>query len=256
MGIKKIKFTMVNIAAVMVLGLSSLVALTGVSYASDTISWTGQGADSVKACDTGQTPYLHWIFTTGGNSSVTAADLTVGGQASGGGAMSQHGGSWTLNTAYSGTAQPTTSTVTASVAFTGSLGNGTANLVISDGCFGTGGEGGGPTMDCDGDFDNSPQSECTPPQPQKDCDGDFDNSPASECVPVTGGQGGGPTTTTTGQVLAANTSAPQVAIVPQGSVNGGEGAASSTLSNASVIGLFGSLLSAGAGLALLNRRQG
>jgi hypothetical protein len=209
-----------------------LVVLTGVSYATTgSIDWTGQGADSVTACASGQTPYLHWIFTTGGNSSVTSADLTVSGDASGGGAMSQHGGSWSLNTAYSGTAQPTTSTVSASVAYTGSLGNGTANLVISDGCFGAGGQGGGPTMDCDGDFDNSPASECTTT-----------------------------TVTTTGQVLgssvvAGGVGAAQVSVVPQGSVNGGGGAASKTASGASAVGLVGSLLSLGTGLALFNRRQ-
>jgi hypothetical protein len=119
--------------------------------------------------------------------------------------------------------------------------------ILANGCKVTGGEGGGQ-MDCDNDFDNSPQSECTTPQPQKDCDNDFDNSPASECTTgqvlgatITPGQGAGPT---------------QVAVVPQGSVNGGEGAASSSLSKASAIGLFSSLLSAGAGLALFNRRQG
>jgi hypothetical protein len=253
MSIKKIKYKVASIAAAAVLGLSSLVVLTGVSYATTgSIDWTGQGADSVTACASGQTPYLHWIFTTGGNSSVTSADLAVSGDASGGGAMSQHGGSWSLNTAYSGTAQPTTSTVSASVAYTGSLGNGTANLVISDGCFGAGGQGGGPTMDCDGDFDNSPQSECTPPQPQKDCDGDFDNSPASECTTTT--------VTTTGQVLgssvvAGGAGAAQVSVVPQGSVNGGGGAASKTANGASAVGLVGSLLSLGTGLALFNRRQ-
>jgi hypothetical protein len=232
MSIKKIKYKVASIAAAAVLGLSSLVVLTGVSYATTgSIDWTGQGADSVTACASGQTPYLHWIFTTGGNSSVTSADLTVSGDASGGGAMSQHGGSWSLNTAYSGTAQPTTSTVSASVAYTGSLGNGTANLVISDGCFGAGGQGGGPTMDCDGDFDNSPASECTTT-----------------------------TVTTTGQVLgssvvAGGAGAAQVSVVPQGSVNGGGGAASKTASGASAVGLVGSLLSLGTGLALFNRRQ-
>ncbi len=104
--------------------------------ADGTVSWTGQGSDSVAACKKGQSPYLHWIFTTGGRSSVTSATLTVTGDASGGGAMSRHGHSWTLDTPYSGSGQPTGSTLSASVAYTGSLGRGHANLVISDGCYG------------------------------------------------------------------------------------------------------------------------
>ena len=113
-------------------------ALTGSKAADGTISWTGQGSDSVKACGSGQTPFLHWIFTTGGNSSVTSATLTVSGDASGGGAMSDHGGSWTIDTAYSGSGAPTTGSVSASVSYTGTLGNGNPNLVISDGCYGSG----------------------------------------------------------------------------------------------------------------------
>jgi hypothetical protein len=217
---KNIKLTMAGLAGGVVLGFSSLLALPGISYADSSVSWTGQGSDSVKACDTDQTPFLHWIFTTGGDSSVTSADLMVSGSASGGGAMSQHGGSWTLDTAYSGTGQPTTSTLTASVTFTGSLGNGNANLVISDGCFGAGGQGGGPS--------------------------------------------GGTTTTTTlsqGQVLAVSTTAgglggAQVSTVPQGSVNGGGGAGSKTVSGGSAAGLLASLLSVGSGFTILNRRRG
>jgi hypothetical protein len=112
-----------------------------------------------------------------------------------------------------------------------------------------------PQKDCDGDFDSSAASECQNPQPQMDCDSDFDSSPATECT--TGGQGGGPTTTTTTttpQVLGASTTQ-QVAVVPTGSVNGGEGAASRTSNSASLAGLMVSLVSIGAGLSLLNRRQ-
>jgi hypothetical protein len=76
------------------------------------------------------------------------------------------------------------------------------------------------------------------------------------CQPVstTGGQGGGGNPEVLGNVTGGQ-GAGQVAAVPQGSVNGGGGIASSTLSKASAVGLVGSLLSAGAGLALLNRRQ-
>lgn len=144
MVIQKIKSLGIKLVLSAALAAAPLAALGGISHADGTVNWTGNGADSVKACKTGQTPYLHWIFTTGGNDSVTAANLTVGGNASGSGAMTQHGnGSWTRTTSYSGTGQPTTSTVSAHVTYTGSLGNGQANLVISDGCFGSGGSGGG-----------------------------------------------------------------------------------------------------------------
>lgn len=86
-----------------------------------------------------------------------------------------------------------------------------------------GGHGGGPVTDCDGDTDNSPQSDCT-------------------------------TTTTPPQVLGESTTS-QVAVVPQGSVNGGEGAASRVTSPASMVGMVAGLLSVGSGLALLNRKQ-
>jgi|GEM_PF-2019749 len=159
--------------------------------------------------------------------------------------------------------------------------------IFNNGCKVPGGMGGGPQKDCDndfdnspaadcapapqkdcdGDFDNSPATDCTSPQPQKDCDNDFDNSPATECQP--GGMGGGPTgggTTTTstgGQVLGASTTAavgglgagPQISLTPSGSVNGGAGAGSRTTSKTSLIGVLGSLLSVGSGMALLNRRQ-
>lgn len=77
-----------------------------------------------------------------------------------------------------------------------------------------------------------------------------------------GAGGGGTTTTTTGQVLGTSTTAtggqgagPQVAAVPQGSVNGGLGAASKTVNHVSLAGLVGALLSVGSGLVMLNRRQ-
>lgn len=100
-------------------------------------------------------------------------------------------------------------------------------------------------------------------QPQKDCDNDYDNSPASECQ--TGGMGGGPTggtTTTTpsggkgqGQVLAATTTAPQVAVVPTGSVNGGEGAAGKTSNPVALLGLTASVIGVGSGLGILKQRK-
>jgi hypothetical protein len=103
---------------------SSALAQTG-----GTVQWTGQGADSVGPCEAGEDPIIHWVFTTGGNDTVTAAELTVNGNTF---PMSQSGmGSWSAD--VPGTDPATT---TAFVTFTGSLGAGNANLVMSHGCFG------------------------------------------------------------------------------------------------------------------------
>lgn len=116
----------VVLVAVLASGLFAASAL-----ANGTVNWTGHGTDSVKPCKKGESPYLHWIFTTGGKSAVSAATLTLGGSGSGSYAMSNHGGSWTVDTNYYDL-----TTLTASVAYTGSLGKGTSNLNISDGCSG------------------------------------------------------------------------------------------------------------------------
>ena len=248
----KLKSILIKMAASAVLAIAPLAAFSGMSHATavSTFDWTGHGVTNGSLgsveCDSQNTPYLFWVFTLGGQNTVSSATLTLGGSGSGSVNMtkpSDNAGVFQASTGFFDL-----STLTASVSYTGTLGTG-ANLNISHGCPGTGGEGGGPTMDCDNDTDNSPASECnTVTGPTTDCDGDTDSSPASEC-------------TTPGQVLGTTTTAgkgavsSQVSVVPQGSVNGGEGAASSTVSKVSAIGLFGSLLSAGAGMALLNRRQ-
>jgi hypothetical protein len=244
----KLKSILVKTAASAVLAIAPLIALGGVSYANGSVDWSGQGVsngqfDTVQC--SGDTPNpgdVLWVFTATGADSATIS--INGGQASPMDKEGNNGAFHFVQTGFNGDFN----SLTASATYIGDTNN--PQLVISHGCPGEGGQGGGQ-MDCDNDFDNSPQSECsTPPQPQKDCDNDFDSSPASECE-------------TPGQVLGANITTPghgagpsQVAVVPQGSVNGGEGAASSSLSKASAIGLFSSLLSAGAGLALFNRRQG
>jgi hypothetical protein len=116
-----------------------LVALAGMLFvglanaapalADGTVVWTGKGADSVGPCEPGEDPIIHWVFTTGGNDTVTAAQLTVNGNTY---PMSQSGqGSWSAD--VPGTDPATT---TASVFYTGDLGAGQANLVMSHGCFG------------------------------------------------------------------------------------------------------------------------
>ena len=47
------------------------------AFADGTVNWTGQGDN--EPCDEGETPGFHWVFTPGGNNTVTDADLTVNG---------------------------------------------------------------------------------------------------------------------------------------------------------------------------------
>lgn len=120
---RPVRLVLVTLAGMLFVGLgSSALAQTG------TVHWTGQGTDSVGPCEPGEDPIIHWVFTTGGNDSVTSAVLTVNGQEF---PMSQSGqGSWSAD--VPGTDPATT---TAFVTFTGSLGGGNANLVMSHGCF-------------------------------------------------------------------------------------------------------------------------
>jgi hypothetical protein len=107
-----------------------------------TVFWT-QGQGTFGPCDEGETAGLHWVFTPGGNDSVTSATLTVNGSEvlpmspSG-------GGSWSADS--SGATEPTS----AKVDFVGDLGNGNANLVISHGCFGESTTTGGTTGETTG----------------------------------------------------------------------------------------------------------
>jgi len=103
--------------------------------AGGTVSWTGNGTDSVKACAPGVSPYLHWIFTTAGNASVTSATLTLGGSGSGSYVMTQNGngngnGSWSVYTNYYDL-----NSLSAFVTYVGTLGSGNPVLTISSGCY-------------------------------------------------------------------------------------------------------------------------
>jgi hypothetical protein len=122
---RPVRMVLVTLAGMLFVGLaSSALAQTG-----GTVQWTGQGADSVGPCKPGEDPIIHWVFTTGGNDTVTAAELTVNGNTF---TMSQSGqGSWSAD--VPGTDPATT---TAFVTYTGNLGSGNPNLVMSHGCFG------------------------------------------------------------------------------------------------------------------------
>lgn len=101
-----------------------------------TVSWTGNGVSNGqfddKDCDDSNTAYIYWVFTLGGTNTVTAATLNLGGSGTGSYPMSKTGNNWKATTSYYDL-----STLTAYVAYTGSLGSGTANLTISHGCPGT-----------------------------------------------------------------------------------------------------------------------
>jgi hypothetical protein len=127
----KIKFAFVVFALVAAL-------LVSTARADGTLTWTGQGTTNGQLntveCDANNTPYLLWIFTLGGaGNTVTSATLTLGGSGSGSYAGTQFGQEFHITTPFFDL-----STLTASVAYVGSLGQGNANLVISHGCPGGG----------------------------------------------------------------------------------------------------------------------
>ena len=98
----------------MIVILVMTVLTNSQARADGVVNWTGNGWPN-PTCSSSSTTML-WIFTTGGNDSVTAADLTVNGTDYG--AMTQMGqGSWHLTIAY----QDMTGG-TARVAYTGGLG--------------------------------------------------------------------------------------------------------------------------------------
>lgn len=115
--------------------LGMLLASTGGVAADGQVAWDGQqgltnGTFKDTQCATPPVGFIHWVFTDGGGT-VTAASITFGGSGSGTFAMSQNGqGSWSYDSAFF-----TLATLTASVSYTGTVGQG-ANLVISDGCPG------------------------------------------------------------------------------------------------------------------------
>jgi hypothetical protein len=122
---RPVRMLLVTLAGMLFVGLANAAP----ALADGVVPWTGQGADSVDQCEPGEDPIIHWVFTTGGNDTVTSAVLTVNGNNF---PMSQSGqGSWSAD--VPGTDPATT---TAFVTYTGNLGSGNPNLVMSHGCFG------------------------------------------------------------------------------------------------------------------------
>jgi hypothetical protein len=120
---------------------ASLALFASPAFADGTLDWMGQGDENNVPCGPNETAGFHWVFSPGGNASVTGATLTVNGTEVV--PMSQSGmGSW------SGDSSGSSMVTSASVAYEGTLGNGNPLLTLSHGCYGgetTGGTTGGDT---------------------------------------------------------------------------------------------------------------
>lgn len=118
--------------------LVTVTLLSQVALADGTVNWTGNGVSNGqfdnKQCDDSNTAYIYWIFTLGGGTNtVTDATLQLGGSGSGTYTMSANpGNEMKITTPYYDL-----NTLSASVTYTGNLGNGNANLTISHGCPGS-----------------------------------------------------------------------------------------------------------------------
>jgi hypothetical protein len=107
------------------------------AHASQTVTWTGNGFDSVTICDQGGTMYLHWVLTPGGTPvEGTTAELFFNGLDVG--TMTSVGSQGALQlTIYPGPGLTLAKLKNASVyaeITAGSVGE-HAVLTISDGCL-------------------------------------------------------------------------------------------------------------------------
>jgi hypothetical protein len=114
--------------------LVALLPFSAANAVPTVLPWTGQGSDSVTACDLDQDPYLHWVLTSGGSGTITSAELTISGEKQGdfyreGNATS---GAMHFYSDYFDITDPAFS-ASASYEKTGRVSN--VQLVISDGCF-------------------------------------------------------------------------------------------------------------------------
>jgi hypothetical protein len=108
------------------LGMVLAVCFAGIAIAR--VPWTGNGSDSIKDCDEGQDPYLHWVLTPNGDDQPDSATLYLNGDAY---EMGHRGNSAALH-AVTPYYDPDTLTAYADETPEGSANN----LVISDGCRG------------------------------------------------------------------------------------------------------------------------
>ncbi len=138
------------------LGMVLAVCLAGIAIAR--VPWTGNGSDSIKDCDEGQDPYLHWVLTPNGDEKPDSATLSVNGDAY---EMEHRGNSAALH-AVTPYYDPDTLTAYADESPEGSANN----LVISDGCHGPAPDPSpSPSPEPTGEPDAPPTPGAAPAQP-------------------------------------------------------------------------------------------
>jgi len=132
-SVKRLRFALVFAAVVCV----SLVG-TAAAHADQTVTWTGNGLDSVTICQKGvDTPHLHWVLTPGGTPvEGTSADLYINGKNVG--TMAPMGNSGALQLTINVSAKLTIEQLEAASVYAditaGSVGDNSV-LTISDGCL-------------------------------------------------------------------------------------------------------------------------
>jgi len=121
----------ITILALLVLGAFASLRLVGAS-ASQVVTWKGNGLDSIVPCSEGQTPYLHWVLTPGGQPvDGTTAELSVNGVDQGQMAPVGNSGALQITAGY-----PTGGPTSAEAVITSGSVTENAILTISDGCSG------------------------------------------------------------------------------------------------------------------------
>ena len=123
-----------GVLAIAMLLVGGLIAPAAATSPTVGVAWTGQGSDSEQCSKDGEGPrdgsWIHWVFTTGGNSTATDVVLQLGGTGSGSYTPASAGNIQFYTPFYE------LNGLTASVTFEGELGRGNENLVISDFCSG------------------------------------------------------------------------------------------------------------------------
>jgi hypothetical protein len=121
----------ITILALLVVGAFASLRLVGAS-ASQVVTWEGNGLDSIVPCSEGQTPFLHWVLTPGGQPvEGTTAELYVNGVDQGQMAPVGNSGALQLTAGY-----PAGGPTSAEAVITSGSVTDKSVLTISDGCSG------------------------------------------------------------------------------------------------------------------------
>ena len=150
----------ITVLAFLVVGTFASLRLVAAS-ASQVINWEGNGLDSVSPCSEGQTPYLHWVLTPGGNPvEGTTAELTVNGADQGQMAPVGNSGALQLTAGY-----PSGGPTSAEAVITSGSVTDKSVLTISDGCSGEPEPSPSPSPSPSPTHDPSPSPSPTPTEP-------------------------------------------------------------------------------------------